>query len=466
MKKKKKTLDNDTVNKLIVEYNKKKNDLLKQYFNLFDREFDIFNISKNIIDNNSKIWCPPIDVKLKNIKINSWFTIKESKEIENNDIDCDFEFDKLEDCDTIAKKVILKLTNQQKNIINKWLEGYRKLYNEALRKIKSNVGLPLFTLDWKKMRSQLKNEKEEIVKESGIKVHDVDYSIKLACQNYKSAYSNYKKGYIKHFRIRYWGKGKQCKIMDLEKSNFKSGSIRKDKLGIVKGYYNGKEFNFKEIQHDCRLKYDGIKKEYYLFVPEKVICTEINKRGKIISIDPGVRVFGTGITENKVVEIGKESSERIKKYMNKKDKATKNEKIPDNKKKKIEKECNKKIKNLVNELHWKSINYLTKNYDVILIGNMSPKGIIRKGGNLNKMTKRMVSALSFYNFRERLKYKCKIRDTKYKMVNEYYTSKMCSKCGRINKELGSSEIFKCEKCNLKIGRDYNGCRGIYLKNFI
>ena len=42
---------------------------------------------------------------------------------------------------------------------------------------------------------------------------------------------------------------------------------------------------------------------------------------------------------------------------------------------------NKKIRNLTDELHWKTINYLVKNYDTILIGNMSSKGIVSKDGN-------------------------------------------------------------------------------------
>ena len=152
--------------------------------------------------------------------------------------------------------------------------------------------------------------------------------------------------------------------------------------------------------------------------------------------------------------------------MNKKDKVNGNNEIPENKKKKIDEKCNTKIKNLTNELHWKSINYLTKNFETILIGNMSTKGIIRKEGNLNKMSKRLIVALSLFNFKERLKYKCAVNKINYKMVDEYYTSKMCSKCGNIDNNLGGSKVYNCKKCNLVIGRDYNGARGIYLKNFL
>ena len=102
------------------------------------------------------------------------------------------------------------------------------------------------------------------------------------------------------------------------------------------------------------------------------------------------------------------------------------------------------MQNLTNELHWKTANYLTKTFEVILIGNMSPKGIIRKRGNLNKSTKKLVSALNFYKFRQRLEFKCGICGCKYKIVDEYYTSKMCSQCGNINEKLGSSKVYNCK----------------------
>lgn len=44
------------------------------------------------------------------------------------------------------------------------------------------------------------------------------------------------------------------KIMDMEKNNFSGNSIRKSILGDVKGYYNGKRFNFNDIDCDSDYK--------------------------------------------------------------------------------------------------------------------------------------------------------------------------------------------------------------------
>ena len=49
------------------------------------------------------------------------------------------------------------------------------------------------------------------------------------------------------------------------------------------------------------------------------------------------------------------------------------------------------------------------------------------------------------------------------MVNERYTSKVCSVCGEFKDDLDSSKIYKCKKCMSIIDRDVNGCRNIILK---
>ena len=127
------------------------------------------------------------------------------------------------------------------------------------------------------------------------------------------------------------------------------------------------------------------------------------------------------------------------------------------------KKKNKKIKNLINELHWKTINYLIMNYDNILIGDLSAKSIVSNKGVLSSMTKRIAMNLSFYKFRERLKYKCAINKVEFGIINEWMASKMCSRCGKINEKLKGNKIYKCERCGLIIDRDINGARNIHIK---
>lgn len=124
---------------------------------------------------------------------------------------------------------------------------------------KNNIKTNDNVLNYIFIRSKLLNEKREIInrfekiithksQKINIKVHDIDYAIKLACSNWKSALTNLKLGNIKYFRVRYWKKQKPIKIMDLEKNDFKSGSIRKLILGQINGTYNEKPFNFDTIK--------------------------------------------------------------------------------------------------------------------------------------------------------------------------------------------------------------------------
>lgn len=94
---------------------------------------------------------------------------------------------------------------------------------------------------------------------------------------------------------------------------------------------------------------------------------------------------------------------------------------------------------------------------------MNLKNILnKKTSKLRKNTKYLCSRLRIGMFRMKLRNKCKEKKINYKMVNEAYTSITCTKCGTINRELGSKETFNCNECKIIIDRDLNGARNIYL----
>ena len=429
---------------------------------------EILFMEQNIDDFHSDIWLPPHNLPVNIVKNNpSWFSIKESKSINtdfiNHDIDPDpYEFELYK-----SKKILLDLTNRQKKIINKWLKSSICMYNETLKYIKEQfLEDSDFYPNFYKVRSALNKIKQKICNFDGsIKIHDLDSTIQLVCTNYKSAITNFQNGNIKHFRMRYWKHNKSIKIMGLEKNNFKNGTIREKILGQVKCFYNNSRCYTDNIDCDCKLMHDTIENKYYLLVPKMLKEKEIEDRSEMISLDPGTKTFLTGITEDKVVEIGKECKAIIRKYLKRTDKINNNKEIPEKKKRKLEKVYNRKIKNKVDELHWKTIDYLTKNYDKILIGDLSSKKVVNnKTSNLSDMEKRIILRFNFYVLRKRLEYKCALRKCEYKKVDERYTSKMCSECGELKNDLGNDRIFECERCERVIGRDVNGARNIYIKS--
>jgi len=49
-----------------------------------------------------------------------------------------------------------------------------------------------------------------------------------------------------------------------------------------------------------------------------------------------------------------------------------------------------------------------------------------------------------------------------RIVKEYMTTKLCSRCLEINNP-GRSKVYKCKKCKLETDRDYNPGKLIYIQ---
>jgi putative transposase len=138
--------------------------------------------------------------------------------------------------------------------------------------------------------------------------------------------------------------------------------------------------------------------------------------------------------------------------------------LKESKKKKSIERIRNKIKNMATDFHWKTIGYLTNNYHKILFGDMSVKGIVELNGR--KMSKRVLHCYELFLFKERLKNRCKERGVIYEEVNEYHTSKTCSICGNVKKDLGLNKKYNCINCGTEIQRDMNGARCIYFASLL
>ena len=254
--------------------------------------------------------------------------------------------------------------------------------------------------------------------------------------------------------------------MKFEKNDFINGSVRDNVLGEVNGYYNGKKFNLASITKDSELLYNRKIDKYILLVPENAKILNNEKKNEISIMDPGIREYMSCLSENKVIKIGAGISKRIEEYLEKINLINQNEEIQQKRKKKLEIKYYNKLEHLIDELHWKTINYLTLNYKKILIGNMSAKGIVSNENafQLRDITKQAVMVMGYYKFRQRLEYKCKCRGCIYECVDEWITSKACSLCGNIKENLFGNKVYNCENCGSKMDRDINSDRNIYIKS--
>lgn len=141
--------------------------------------------------------------------------------------------------------------------------------------------------------------------------------------------------------------------------------------------------------------------------------------------------------------------------------------------------CHKKLSNKRNNrIHTMSnaiLNFMKDNgiKNVVIedlnVKDMTSKKTINKeiGKQKTKSMKKKILNISYSNFIQVLTYKCVQNGIYVNSVNPKNTSKQCSSCLTIKKELNIKDrIYKCDKCGLEIKRDYNACLNImnkYLK---
>ena len=305
-----------------------------------------------------------------NVNSNSWFDINKSNFDKKIKININRESNNNNNNNKIikCKKLIILPTNEQHKILLSWFESYRKIYNDTLiiiKKLINEKNINMFNFRYIRTH-KMKEIKHKYMTLTKINSHILDGAIKLACISYKSAITNYKRGHIKNFRIRFIKQSKKSKILDLEKCYFSNDGFCIKFLGKM---LNNEKFNYKEINKDSKLHYNSKTNRFTLLIPIEVNSKELNNNN-IISIDPGIKTFLTGVSNNNTYKIGTNIINTIKDKLLLVDKY---KSINNKKSRKRAKIVYSKIYNKITDLHWKSLNYLIKSENIgnILIGNWS-----------------------------------------------------------------------------------------------
>jgi putative transposase len=102
---------------------------------------------------------------------------------------------------------------------------------------------------------------------------------------------------------------------------------------------------------------------------------------------------------------------------------------------------------------------LAQNHREVVIEDLNVKGMSRN----HKLASAILDG-GFYEFRRQLTYKCQWYGSKLTVVDRFYpSSKTCSGCSKVKKELALKErTYCCEHCGLEIDRDLNAA--INLRN--
>lgn len=443
----------------------------------------VFRIKKNILkqhilNNNDKLNIPILNEK-QDINVNSWFDITEyNQEQPLFDTNINLEYDVVDDDDEddefgkyYTKRINLLPTDIQKQILFKWLDGYTYMYNRIVKYIKEcrfNKEKVVFNIT--KLKKMFLEDKQQIMEKTKINInnkiktidsHPLDYALQDSINIYRSCLTNLKRGNIKYFRLRYLKMNKPRRIFKIEKLAVKENGFHLNTFGEMKTDID--DFNFLENMHTVATIQYSQNKFYLLLKYPTDMKKKKEIKDNVVAIDPGVRKFGVGYGNNKIIVLCQKSKKKIISILKKIDNIN-NSSMINYKKNKYTKKKYAYIYNMIDDMHWKTINYLTNNYKTIMIGNLSTKNIVEK--ELAPMTKRIANIYSLFQFKQKLKYKCKYLNISYKEVDEAYTSKTCSRCAKINDTLNGSEMFECKNCKLFIDRDINGAINIFQRNII
>lgn len=308
-----------------------------------------------------------------------------------------------------------------------------------------------------------------------------DEALKSALTAWKNGCQRVKKKEITHFKLHFksrkapseaiYLRSKWLKTHDNEaKIDIQLPVKHKLSLGISEHDVNVK------ISFDCKLQRTRLG-DFYICAPvvfgAKKVENQDPKALKICSMDPGVRTFQTifDASGSFIIEVGKGDIGRIIRLYHHADVLQGKMKKEKSHQRKLRMRrarlrIYERAKHYVDELHKQLAKHLASNYDLIMLPSFETSKMIKKDDRpFGKKTAREMASWAHYRFKQRLIFKCHELGSKVAIVNEAWTSKTCSSCGFIHHGLGSSKTFNCPQCKLRMDRDANGAKNIFLRNY-
>lgn len=355
--------------------------------------------------------------------------------------------------------------SENERIYNEYIEngkvGKKSISEGDVRKHINNVLKPT-THTW--LKEVGSNVMKQAVKDAGV-----------ALQRYFKGISGKPKFKSKH-------REKPSFYVNYESLSRKQGGFQGEKIGFVKTTEPLPKLEKGEKYSNPRITFDG--KYWYLSVGYKVEEIQSNLTGESLGIDLGVKDLAICSNEKTYKNINKtkrvkQLEKRLKREQRKLSrKLEKNIQTYDAKRKPVYKrplrECkniqkqNRLLRNINRKLANIRQNYLHQTTSEIV--KTKPSRIVMEELNVSGMMKnkhlsKAIQQQKFYEFKRQIEYKAKLNGIEFVKVDKFFpSSKTCSCCGNIKKDLKLSDrTYKCDKCGLKIDRDYNA--SINLANY-
>lgn len=370
----------------------------------------------------------------------------------------------------ITKKIRLKPTPEQEILFRKsagtarwaynfYLAENERVYQEYLSNGKTEKRRISEGEIRKYINNELKPNSHSWLKEVGSNVmkqgvKDAD----IAMRRYFEGTSSKPKFKSKH-------KNKLSFYVNYESLSRKQGGFHGEKIGFVKTSEPLPKLKKGEKYSNPRITYDG--KYWYLSVGYEVEEEPLKTTGESLGIDLGIKDLA--VCSNGKVYKNINKTQRVKKLEKRlrREQRKLSRKIENNKKtkksltegKNFQKQkhslqmTHRKLKNIrQNHLHQTTTEIVKTKPSRIVMEDLNVRGMMK-----NKYLAKAIQQQCFYEFRRQIEYKSKLNGIEFVKADRFYpSSKICSDCGKVKKDLKLSDrTYKCDNCGLIIDRDFN-----------
>lgn len=364
----------------------------------------------------------------------------------------------------LTKKVRLYPTEIQEKKLLQCVGTARFIYNWTLARQEENYkngGKFIKDGDLRKEITQLK--KSELSWLNEVSNNVAKQAVKDAC----NAYKRFFKGLANKPRFKSKKKSKPSFYNDNIKLKVKEGKlVNIEKVGWIR---TNEQLPVGVKYTNPRVSYDN--KYWYISVGIEREVENVESTGESIGIDVGIKdlaICSNGITFkniNKTKEI-----KRLKKVLKRKQRKVSRKYEMNKIKKGGENRCRfKKTNNIIklenqikllhrklsnirsNHIHQATNKIVKTKPSRVVVETLNIKGMMK-----NRHLSKAISEQCLYEFHRQMKYKCEKYGIEFVEADKWYpSSKTCSKCGTIKKDLKLKDrIYKCT-CGLSIDRDLN-----------
>ena len=377
-----------------------------------------------------------------------------------------------------AYKTEINPTSEQKKKIDQSIGVCRWLYNSYLAKNKELYQQYKEGLIDKKQAFISANDFDKYINNEVKVLEEYKWINNCGSKARKKSICNAETSFKKFFKFeskfpRFKKKNKQEVKIYFPKNNESDWTIERHRIKIpTLGFIRLKEFGY--IPTNTHVISGTVSKKanrYYVSViveiSESIIQNNINEG---IGIDVGLKDFAicsNGLTKKNVNKTSriKKLEKKLKREQRKLSRKYESLKIRN---KNIEKgkatrqniqkqivkvqKLHQKLTNIRTDYINKTVNEIIKQKpSFITIEDLNVKGMMK-----NRHLSKAIAQQKFYEFRMKIKYKCKLNAIELRIVDIFYpSSKLCHNCGSIKKDLKLKDrVYNCE-CGYSEDRDLN-----------